>query len=64
MDAKNALCRLHDELLGANTSAAASLMEGMDETLTMIELRVGKKLRQSISITNGVESNFSVAGRI
>jgi transposase-like protein len=64
VDAKKALCKLHDELLEANPSAAASLMEGMDETLTVIELRVAKKLRQSISSTNGIESSFSVADRI
>ncbi len=61
---RKALCKLHDELLEANPSAAASLMEGMDETLTVIELRVGNKLRQSISSTNGIESSFSVADRI
>lgn len=63
-DAKQALYKLHDELLESNPSAAASLMEGLEETLTVIELKVPKKLRQSVASTNGIESSFSVADRI
>jgi transposase-like protein len=63
-DAKQALWKLHDELLGANPSAAANLMEGMEETLTVLELRIGYKLRRSVASTNGIESSFSVAERI
>ncbi|HEY1951151.1 MAG TPA: IS256 family transposase [Bryobacteraceae bacterium] len=63
-DAQQALWKLHDELLAANPSAAASLMEGMEETLTVLELRVGHKLRRSIASTNGIESSFSVTERI
>ena len=63
-DAKQALLKLHDELLKANPSAAASLQEGLEETLTVIELRVGKTLRRSIASTNGIESSFSVTDKI
>jgi transposase-like protein len=63
-DAKQALLKLHDELLASNPSAAASLEEGMDETLTVLELHVGRKLRRSVSSTNGIESSFSVSERI
>ena len=63
-DAKQALLKLHDELLKANPSAAASLQEGLEETLTVIELRVGKTLRRSVASTNGIESSFSVTDKI
>ena len=63
-DARQALFRLHDELVEANPSAAASLAEGLDHTLTVLELRVPPKLRQSLSSTNGIESSFSVVDRI
>ena len=64
VDAKLALLKLHDELLEANPSAAASLQEGLEETLMVIELRVGKSLRRSIASTNGIESSFSVTEKI
>jgi transposase-like protein len=63
-DAKQALLKLHDELLTANPSAAASLQEGLDETLTVLDLRVSKTLRRSIASTNGIESSFSLTERI
>jgi len=63
-DAKLALQKLYGELMEANPSAAASLMEGMEETLTVLNLRMGKKLMRSVSSTNGIESSFSVADRI
>lgn len=63
-DAKQALLKLHDELLECNPSAAASLQEGLDETLTVLDLRVGKKLLRSVASTNGIESSFSVSERI
>ena len=46
VDARNALFKLHDELLEANPSAAASLAEGLDETLTVTELRLTPRLRR------------------
>jgi putative transposase len=63
-DANQALWKLHDELLQSNPSAAATLMEGLEETLTVLELRIGKKLRRSVASTNGIESSFSVTERI
>lgn len=63
-DSRQALWQLHDELLSCNPSAAASLAEGMEETLTVIELRAGAKLRRSIASTNGIESSFSISERI
>ena len=63
-DARQALYRLHDQLLNDNPSAAASLAEGLDETLTVLELRVAPRLKRSIASTNGIESTFSVAERI
>ena len=62
--AKEALLRLHDDLLKANPSAAASLAEGLDHTLTIHELGVRGRLRQSLCCTNGIESSFSTVERI
>ena len=63
-DARNALLRLHDELIEVNPSAAGSLAEGLDETLTVLDLRITPRLRQSLSSTNGIESSFSLVERI
>ena len=63
-DAKNALYQLHDDLMAANPSAAASLAEGLEETLTVIDLRLTSPLRKSLSSTNAIESSFSVVAKI
>ncbi len=63
-DAKQVLYRLHDQLLQGNPSAAASLAEGMEETLTVIDLGVPPTLRRSLSSTNGIESSFSMVDKI
>ena len=63
-DARQALYRLHDELNELNPSAAASLMEGLEETLTLHDLHVHARLRRSLSSTNGIESSFSVVETI
>ena len=47
-----------------NPSAAASLMEGLEETLTLHDLQVHARLRRSLSSTNGTESSFSVVETI
>jgi putative transposase len=47
VDAKNELFKLHDELLQANPSAAGSLAEGLDETLTVIDLQLTPRLRHA-----------------
>ena len=63
-DARNALYKLHDELMQMNPSAAASLAEGLDETLTVNDLRLTPKLRQTLSSTNVIESGFSLVAKI
>jgi len=59
-DAKRALERLHRELMELNPSAARSLEEGMEETLTVHRLRVPAKLRRTLASTNVIESAFSI----
>lgn len=55
-DAKRALLRLHKELLVVNESAAASLLEGLEETLTLHRLGVFPELGVSLKTTNIIES--------
>jgi transposase-like protein len=59
-DAKRALERLHRELMDLNPSAARSLEEGMEETLTVHKLRVPDQLRRTLACTNVIESAFSI----
>jgi putative transposase len=59
-DAKRALDRLLHELMDLNPSAARSLEEGREETLTVHRLRVPEKLRVSLASTNLIESAFSL----
>ena len=59
-DAKCALEKLHRELMDLNPSAARSLEEGMEETLTVHKLRVPDQLRRTLSSTNVIESAFSI----
>ena len=59
-DAKRALERLHRELTDLNPSAARSLEEGMEETLTVHKLRLPEQLRRTLSSTNVIESAFSI----
>ena len=51
-DAKRAIDRLLRQLMDLNPSAARSLEEGMEETLTMHRLRLPAKLRGTLSSTN------------
>ena len=55
-DAKRALDRLHRELRLRNESAAASLVEGLEETLTLHRLGVFPELGVSFKTTNLIES--------
>jgi transposase-like protein len=55
-DAKRALERLHRELRVMNESAAASLAEGLEETLTLHRLHVFPELGVSFKTTNLIES--------
>ena len=59
--AKKALGQIQRELDRINPSAARSLEEGMEETLTVHKLRMPEMLRKSLSSTNIIESAFSVA---
>jgi len=59
-DAKRALEHLHRELMDLNPSAARSLEEGMEETLTVHKLRVPDQLRRTLCCTNVIESAFSI----
>ena len=59
-DAKRALERLHRELMDLNPSAARSLEEGLEETLTVHKLRVPDQLRRTLCCTNVIESAFSI----
>jgi putative transposase len=59
-DAKRALERLRRELMDLNPSAARSLEEGMEETLTVHRLRVPDQLRRTLASTNVIESAFSI----
>ncbi|MGH8859345.1 MAG: IS256 family transposase, partial [Polaromonas sp.] len=59
-DARKALDRLHRELVDINPSAARSLAEGLEETLTVNRLRVPALLRKTLSSSNVIESAFSV----
>jgi transposase-like protein len=59
-EARRALDRLHRELMDLNPSAARSLEEGMEETLTVHKLRVPEQLRRTLCCTNVIESAFSI----
>jgi transposase-like protein len=58
--AKAALLRIHDELNHINPSAARSLEEGMEETLTLHRLKVPVQLWKTLRSTNVIESAFSM----
>jgi transposase-like protein len=62
--AKQALNQLHRELMDLNPSAARSLREGMEETLTVHRLHVPMQLRKTLASTNVIESAFSIVERV
>ena len=62
--AKQALNVLHRELMDLNPSAARSLGEGMEETLTVHRLHVPTQLRKTMASTNVIESAFSIVERV
>ena len=47
-----------------NPDAAASLREGMEETLTVVRLGMPELLRRTLATTNPIESAFSVAENV
>jgi len=61
-ETKSALMRLHTELERFNPSAANSLMEGLEETLTIHHLGLSPELAKSLSTTNCIEGVMSQLG--
>jgi transposase-like protein len=59
-EAKAALLHIHDELNHVNPSAARSLEEGLEETLTLHRLKVPVELWKTLRSTNVIESAFSI----
>ena len=62
--AKQALHGLHRELMDLNPSAARSLGEGLEETLTVHRLHVPLQLRLTLASSNVIESAFSIVERV
>ena len=62
--AKQALNLLHRELMDLNPSAARSLGEGLEETLTVHRLHVPMQLRKTLASTNVIESAFSIVEQV
>lgn len=62
-DARKAVEAVFDELLSLNESAAGSLAEGMEETLTVHKLGLKGDLKRILSSTNTIESMFSMSRR-
>jgi putative transposase len=58
-DAKRCLQHIQRELQQVNPSAARSLEEGLEETLTLQRLGVPAELRATLRTTNPIESAFS-----
>ena len=63
-DAKKSLELTVRYLEKLNPSAAASLREGLEETLTVHKLEVAELLRKTLQTTNPIESCFSVSRTI
>ena len=63
-EAKTALERIWRQLCDVNPSAARSLEEGMEETLTLHRLGVSPLLRRSLSTTNVIESCLSTVRHV
>jgi putative transposase len=61
---QQALNVLHRELMDLNPSAARSLAEGWEETLTVHRLHVPLQLRKTLASTNVIESAFSIVERV
>ena len=62
--AKAQLEKLARSLDEPHPSAASSLREGLDETLTVLRLGIGATLRKSLATTNPIESTFSTVRRV
>lgn len=62
--AKAQLEKLARSLDEQHPSAASSLREGLDETLTVVRLGIGATPRKSLATTNPIESTFSTVRRV
>jgi len=62
-DVKKALLAIRKELCRINESAASSLDEGFEETLTVQSLGLSRELRRSLKTTNCIESVLSQVGQ-
>lgn len=62
--AKTALEQLARELEWINPSAATSLREGLDETLTVVRLGLPESIAKSLRTTNTIESCFATTRRL
>jgi putative transposase len=62
--AQQALHTLHRELMDLNPSAARSLEEGMEQTLTVHRLHLPMQLRRTMASTNVIESAFSIVEQV
>jgi transposase-like protein len=62
--AKQALNAVHRELMDLNPSAARSLGEGMEETLTVHRLHLPMQMRKTMASTNVIESAFSIVEQV
>jgi putative transposase len=58
-DAKEELLKMEEWLRGINPSAANSLLEALEEVLTLHKLQVPDELRTVLKSTNGIENLFS-----
>jgi transposase-like protein len=56
--------RLATSLQKAHPGAASSLREGLEETVTVLDLGLGKALRRTLATTNPIESMFSTVRRV
>jgi transposase-like protein len=63
-DAKAALEKIFRQLERINPSAARSLEEGLEETLTVNRLGIGPVLRRKLATTNPIESCLSTVQRV
>ena len=63
-EAKEALQKIFRQLERINPSAARSLEEGLEETLTVHRLRIPPQLRKTLACTNIIESAFSIVERV
>jgi putative transposase len=63
-EAKGALEKIFRQLERINPSAARSLEEGLEETLTVHRLGIGGVLRRKLATTNPIESCLSTVRRV